>query len=76
MLDLARRAEELALYQTANGFQSGGAAAITDADCVGANSHLTAALVNSVVTVAGQVGTAVTSAMRVTMRQASPKPTA
>lgn len=75
LLDLTRRGEELSLYQSANGFQSGGAAAIVDADCVGGNSHLTAASVNAVVTVAGQLGGAVTTAMRITMRQTSPKPT-
>jgi hypothetical protein len=75
LLALARRAEELAAYQSANGFQSGGAAPVTDADCVGGNAHMTAVLVNAVVTIAGQLGGAVTSGMRTTMRQASTRPT-
>ncbi len=75
LLALTRTAEELALYQSANGLQSGGAAAVVDADCIGDNKHVTAATVNAVVTIAGQLGTAVTTAMRNTMRQASRKPT-
>ena len=75
LLALTRTGEELALYQSANGLQSGGASAITDADCVGTNVYLTAATVNAVVTIAGQLGTSVTTAMRNTMRLASHKPT-
>lgn len=75
LLALTRTGEELALYQSANGLQAGGANAVIDADCVGTNSHVTAANVNAVVTIAGQLGGAVTTAMRNTMRQASHKPT-
>lgn len=75
LLALTRTAEELALYQSANGFQAGGANALVDADAVGTNGHVTAATVNAVVTIAGQLGTAVTTAMRNTMRQASHRPT-
>jgi hypothetical protein len=75
LLALTRTGEELALYQTANALQSGGASALVDADCTGTNAHVTAATVNAVVTIAGQLGGAVTTAMRNTMRQASHKPT-
>lgn len=75
LLALTRTGEELAAYQSANGFQSGGGAPIVDADCVGTNGHLTAATVNAVVTIAGQLGTAVTTAMRNTMRLAERQPT-
>jgi len=75
LLALTRTGEELALYQAANGFQSGGGAEVTDTDCIGENSHVNKATVNAVVTIAGQLGSAVTTAMRNTMRQASKKPT-
>lgn len=75
LLALTRSGEELAAYQAANGFQSGGANAVVDADCVGNNAHLTAATVNAVVTIAGQLGTSVTTAMRNTMRQTDRLPT-
>lgn len=74
LLDLTKDGEELAAYQTANGFQSGGSAVLVDNDIVGANTHVTAADVNAVVTIAGQLGTAVTAAMRNTMRKASRQP--
>lgn len=74
LLALTREGEELVLYQTANGLQTGGANAIVDADAVGTNSHVTAATVNAVATIAGQLGSAVTTAMRNTMRQASRQP--
>lgn len=74
LLALTRTGEELALYQSANAYQSGGASAIVDADCIGSNSHLTAAITNAVVTIAGQLGSAVTSTMRNTMRTAGRKP--
>lgn len=75
LLALTREAEELALYQSANGLQSGGANAIVDGDAIGSNKHVTAATVNAVVVIAGQLGGAVSTAMRNTMRQASHKPT-
>lgn len=74
LLDLTREGEELSAYQAANGFQSGGTAALLDADAVGSNAHVTAADVNAVVTIAGQLGSAVTVAMRNTMRKASRQP--
>ena len=75
LLALTREAEELALYQSANGFQSGGSAALVDADAIDDNSYVDAATVNAVVTIAGQLGTAVTTTMRNTMRKASHRPT-
>lgn len=74
LLALTREGEELAAYGTANQFQSGGTNAIVDADAVGGNSHLDAATVNAVVTIAGQLGGAVTVTMRNTLRRASLKP--
>lgn len=76
LLDLTREGEELAAYQSANGFQSGGAAALVDNDMTGTNAYITAADINSVVTIAGQLGTSVTTAMRNTMRKVSRKPSA
>lgn len=75
LLALTRTGEELALYQSANGLQAGGSTALVDADCTGTNSHVTASTVNAVVTIAGQLGGAVSTAMRNTLRQASHKPT-
>lgn len=75
LLALTRTGEELALYQTANGLQAGGANALTDADSLGTNAYVTAATVNAVVTIAGQLGGAVTTVMRTTLRQAGHKPT-
>lgn len=75
LLALTRAGEELAAYQGANGFQAAGPSAVVDADCIGSNSHMSAATVNAVVTIAGQLGGAVTTAMRNTMRQANRKPT-
>ncbi len=75
LLVLTRTGEELAAYQLANTFQAAGVTAIADADCVDDNAYLTATIVNAVVTIAGQLGTAVTPTMRNTLRQASSKPT-
>lgn len=47
---LARDIAELQSFFTDNGFLTGGGNAIVDGDCVGANAHLTATLVNSGVT--------------------------
>lgn len=81
LLELTVDADELASYQTDNGFQSGGGNAIVDADCVGpnpaspsANAHLTAAQVNAVMTVAAAVSSSMTAARRTTLRQANTKP--
>lgn len=74
LLALTRRGEELALYQSASGFQAGGANAIVDADCVGGNMHLTAASTNAVVTIAGQLGGAVSAGMRNSLRLVSRQP--
>lgn len=74
LLRITRDAEELALYQTDNAFQAGGANAIVDADATGANAHLTAAMVNAVLTVAGQLAGAMTAPRRATLRQASRLP--
>ena len=74
LLALAVDADELAAFQADNGFQSGGANAIVDADAVGANAHLTAAQINAVMTVAGAFSSAMTAARRTTLRQANAKP--
>lgn len=74
LLALTRDCEELAAYQTDSGFQIGGANAIVDADCVGDNAHMTAALIGSVVTVFGQLGTAMTAPRRASLRNASKLP--
>lgn len=74
LLALTREAEELAAYQAANAFQAGAANALVDDDMQGENTHLDAATVNAVVTIAGQLGAAVTVAMRNTMRKAGTRP--
>jgi len=74
LLSLTRDCEETAAYRTDSEFQAGGANAIVDADCVGANAHMTAATVAAVVTIFGQLGGALTAAMRKSLRQASTKP--
>lgn len=74
LLALAVDADELAAYQVDNLFQVGGANVIVDADCVGANQHLTAAQVNAALTVAAAFSTNMTTARRTTLRQANAKP--
>jgi hypothetical protein len=74
LLALTRDCEEMALYRTDSAFQVGGANAIADADCVGGNAHMSATLLAAVVTIFGQLGTALTPAMRASLRQASINP--
>lgn len=74
LLALSVNADELAAFQSDNGFQSGGGNAIVDADCVGDNQHLTAAQVNAVLTVAAAFSGAMTAARRTTLRQANKLP--
>jgi len=74
MLSTTRMADEIHAYALANGFLTAGANAIVDADCVGANAHLTAASVNATDTIAGQLSTAVTTAMRNNLRAADITP--
>jgi hypothetical protein len=74
LLALTVDADELSAFQADNAFQSGGANAIVDADCVGANAHLTAAQVNAVMTVVANVSSSMTAARRTTLRQANAKP--
>ena len=64
---LARDIQELNNYFIDNGFATAGANAIVDADCVGENAHLTAALVNAAMTAIVNVN--LTPAQRTTMRQ-------
>ena len=52
---VAQQIQELVAYITDNGFLSGGANPIADGDCIGDNSHLDAALVNSAVTALGSM---------------------
>ncbi len=59
-----QKAEELSAYRADNGFEIGGANAITDADAAGANAHLTAANVDAVV----QVGAAFVGLMTLPRR--------
>jgi hypothetical protein len=74
LLGLAVDADELASYQVDNLFQAASANAIVDADCVGANQHLTAAQVNAVLAVAASFSTAMTASARTTLRKANSKP--
>jgi hypothetical protein len=74
LLALTVDADELAAFQADNAFQSGGANAIVDADCTGANAHLTAAQVNAVMTVVAAVSSSMTAARRTILRQANAKP--
>jgi uncharacterized membrane protein YgdD (TMEM256/DUF423 family) len=74
LLKDAQAADELAAFQTDNTFQSGGTNAVVDADCIGANVHLTAAQVNAVMTVAAAFSGSMTAARRTTLRQANSKP--
>ena len=69
---LTSQITELVGFATDNGFLSGGANAITDAECVGANAHLDAASFNAGVTALGSVN--LSTGNRTTLRKASRTP--
>lgn len=66
---IVRDIAELSSYFTDNGFATGGANAIADADCVSPNDHLTAALVNAAMTAIVNVN--LNAGQKTTMRQVS-----
>lgn len=75
--ELARaiqKAEEMTAYRGDNGFEVGGANAITDADCTGANAHLTAANVDAAVQVAAAIVGVMTLPRRANLRKANRGP--
>lgn len=74
LLQLAVMADELAAFRTDNAFQTGGASAIVDADCIDGNNHLTAAQVEAVMVVVSAFSGAMTPARRTTLRQANKQP--
>lgn len=69
---IVREIAELSSYYTDNGFNAGGANVIADADCIGTNSHLTAALVQAAM--AAIVNVNLNAAQKTTMRQVSVSP--
>jgi len=69
---LALRIQEFVAYVTDCGFLTGGANAITDADCVGENAHLDAALFNNAVSALGSMTLSTNN--KTTLRKASRSP--
>lgn len=66
---LARNIAELNSNFVDNGFATAGTNAIVDADCIGENSHMTAALANSAI--AALLNINLTPAQKATLRQVS-----
>lgn len=69
---LASQVAEFVAYVTDNGFLSGGASPIVDADCQGENAHLDAATFNAAVTAIATL--ALSTQNRTTLRKASRTP--
>lgn len=64
---MTREVQELIDYFTDNGFATGGANAIVDADCTDSNSHLSQQLVNDAIVALGNVN--LTPAQKTTLRK-------
>lgn len=74
MMQLFQKAEELAAYRADNGFQTGGANPIAEADIVGANAHLTPVVVDEVVQVGAAFVGMMTLPRRASLRKANRMP--
>lgn len=70
--ELAAKIQELVAYVTDNGFLTGGSSPILDADCVGENAHMDAALFNSAITAISSVS--LSTGNKTTLRKTSKKP--
>lgn len=70
ILLISQKIDELSLYYSNNGFDSGGAHPIIDADLTGDLNYLTAANIAGVISAMATIQTALTAGVKTNLRQA------